>query len=178
MNGTPSKLREWIVKFRMKHGEDPKVIHVTANECDEVANDAICYVPIRDNPHTRLFGIEADVKLWAESVRERQLKVGMCRMEESLFVPKDDWSFRTIPDMLRDRLAMQMEVKLLQDVTELTVTLECDAWATWKRALRLVKWFPIRTRQVKIQGQVLYPYLKVQLPFNRHTVKFTATSVS
>ena len=75
-------------------------------------------------------------------------------------------------DIIKDRLKTEWFYRIYADDTEISHTFECDSWKWLKEKLHVTKWFPIKTKTIKIDGKVLYPKLNIQFPHNTHTVKF------
>jgi len=158
------RIRRWVLDFQTKWGELPKTIPMTPTEVREIEETwASCRQTIQLPPEPpKLFDIETEQTVFAESIRERRLTVPVQQfvteapLESLLTYWRDiDWT-------------RQMWRQVLVDKTEITVCFEWDLLARFKRLLRITRWFPVKHREAKLDCTVLYPYCKVQLPHNRH----------
>lgn len=165
------QLCRWRHKF-LEQMKDPAFVPLTREEFDVVVSSSPPYTRterfIVDSP-PKLFGIDVFSTPFAESMRQRQVDIPVAQVSETVNVATGSWCSETIQDYVQKRLTAY----ICHDTTSLKLTFEWDPLAAFKRKLRITKWFPIKTRTVTIDARVLYPYLKLSLPHNRHRVKFT-----
>jgi len=166
------KMREWCHARYYKSGEKPERVPLTRAEIQEITSDLPyqCFEPTPEQGR-RFMGVDVFETPYAEEIRARTINLDMQPIRESaeidLTFTKEEWS-----NDITDRICRRITTQVATDTTKVSVTLEWDAWAGFKRALRITRWFPIKKRTVEIDGRVLYPYLKVSLPTNRHHVQF------
>lgn len=122
-----------------------------------------------------LYGIPYYISHYGEEKREYQEKsLKSCNftmlkeVDRDYLLPKFDYIFND----LKNQFQLELKAQLLTDDTEISHTFECDPWKWIKEKLHITKWFPIKTKTIKIDGRVLYPKLNIQFPHNTHTVKF------
>lgn len=122
----------------------------------------------------KIFDIDVFETPFGMDMRHRQIDVPVTRIVESTdvsyyheCVTNDD------PD--KCRIHRRLIAHICHDTTEIKLTFEWDCFAKFKRALRITKWWPVKTRTAVIEGRVLYPYLKISLPHNKHHASFKHT---
>lgn len=162
---------KWRFKRIDADGNEPEFVPLSREELHEIKSDFVPMVPTTDR-RNEVFGMEPFLTPFAEEIRVRQ--VAMERVPyiaeytiNELLVTKRDY-----PDEVARHQRCRLEAMVCTDTTHVDVTFEWDIWARWKRWLRLTRWLPVRKRTVRIDGRVLYPYLKVSLPQNRQHVQF------
>jgi len=184
-------VRGWLHRYRVLHGEAPLTVPLTIGEVNEIAGDAygcnMVTFPASPGP-PRFFGVNVEETPFAESMRSRRLEVPLIRIGEAV-------TFEPYVEQVQHERAIQNILVHLEavicchsqavDVTaEIDPALElcqridgCRFWPFKKRCGRLLRWlFPIKKVTVRIRADVLYPYIKVPLPHNRHTVKLRQVS--
>lgn len=162
----------WVNCFRSRNLNPhlPAFLPLTAEEVHEVKRNAIFYSPydaFDPGAPPSIYGMPVHETPFAVEQRDRQLTVPFLRLEESKSISGDFRYWECV-----EHMRMHIVKRVCAETTALKLTFEWDCWAGFKRALRIVRWFPIRTRTVLVDGRVLYPYLKVGLPHNRHSVQF------
>lgn len=169
-----NQLQRWRRKF-LEQGSDPSFVPLTREEFSVAVSDCRPYTRterfIVDAP-PQLFGIDAFETPYAEEMRQRQIDVPVCQISETVDIASSDSYLR---EVIKKNTQHRLTAFICHDTTKLTLTFEWDTLAKFKRKFRLTKWFPVRTRTVTIEGRVLYPYLKVSLPHNKHHVQFNHT---
>lgn len=150
---------------------EPAFLPLTREEVREVTRDAVFYTPPGEvfdhSSPTKIYGMPVHETCFAEEQRARQLTVPFLHLEETSSLSLE-YSVRECVERMR----LHLSQRICAETTTLRVTFEWDPWASVKRALRLTRWFPVSTRTALIDGRVLYPYLKVGLPHNRHYTQF------
>lgn len=178
------QLHHWRCKF-LKKGEDPKFIPMTRDEFQIISTDFGSYTQTERFRSTcepcvaavigqKLFGYDVFDSPFAIEMRARQIDVPLTRIAESTDVSYYH-EYVTSNDPDKCRIKRRLIATLCHDTTNITLTFEWDCFTKFKRTLRITKWFPIKTRTATIEGRVLYPYLKVSLPHNKHHVQFKHT---
>lgn len=165
---TASNIADWIYS-RKKQGMEPKIVPVTREEILDIRTDVLHNLPTKEwfKP-AQIHGVEAWQTPYAPEIRHRTAD-----LENFTFISEqtiDELSIITESrtDVVYGRMVQRLKVDLIQDTTQIDITLEWDHWAKVKKWLKLKP----KTKTVRIDGKVLYPYLKVQLPNNRHNVRF------
>lgn len=166
--------RKYLQMITTHTGDEPAFIPLTREEIeilkDRYVGDEKGYFIGDISP--KMFGLEAQETSYAVLQRQRMLTMPVTRLAE---VDRVDLSFEYVRDVDHEcarYLHRRMVARICTDTTQLLIRLEWDILAKFKRALRITKWFPVKWRTVAIQGTVLYPYLNVTLPHNRHVVQF------
>lgn len=165
------QLHRWRHTFLMQ-GADPAFVPLTREEFSVAVSDCPYYTrteSFRVGAPPKLFDVDVFLSPFAEEIRQRQIDLPVLQLSETARIT--DGYMDTHDKALRHRL----HAFICHDTTKLILTFEWDCWANFKRKFRLTKWFPVRTRTVTIEGRVLYPYLKVSLPHNKHHVQFQHT---
>lgn len=172
------KLLEQIMKWRLNRiqadGKEPEFVPLSRNELLELKSDAPAPMVCPTEPSCNtVFGMEPFLTPFASEMRcraveiERVPLINECEVSEALEFSETRTS---VPGSNIQR--RQLRTMVCADTTKIEITFEWDIWARWKRLMRVTRWFPVKTRTVRIDGRVLYPYLKVSLPQNRHHVQF------
>lgn len=148
---------------------DPAFLPLTREEVEEVKRNAVFYTPPGNSfdpgkPDT-IYGMPLHLTHYAVEQRARQLTVPFLHLQE-VVTPEIVTRFD------HECWVTKFTARICAETTSLKVCFEWDRWASVKRFLRITKWFPIQTRTVLIDGRVLYPFLKVGLPHNRHYTQF------
>lgn len=171
-----AQLHRWRHKF-LEQMKDPAFVPLTREEFDVIVSGFPPYTRterfIVDSP-PKLFGIDVFSTPFAEGMRQRQIDLPVTQISEGHNI--SNWAETVNKEASRDYLNRRLTAHICHDTSMLSLTFEWDSLAKIKRKFRLTKWFPVRTRTVKIEGRVLYPYLKISLPHNRHRVTFTSIS--
>lgn len=163
----------WLAGLNQNSGEQvqPAFLPVTVEEAEEVKRNAVFYTPSCDTfdpgAPTKIYGMPLHQTHYAVEQRARQLTVPFLHLGETSGLSLE-YSVRECVERMR----LHFNARVCAETTQLKATFEWDRWASVKRFLRIVKWFPIKTRTVLIDGRVLYPFLKVGLPHNRHYTQF------
>jgi hypothetical protein len=170
-----NRLMDWGHRRVESSGSEPEFIPLRRDEILTLQSD-MPTKPLRETAQDwrQALGMNLFETPFAEEMRCRQVE-----LERVPFITEFEISELALAvsdrAWLDDATQFQkhrLETLVCSDTTRIEMRFEWDIWARWKRALRLTRWFPIRTRTVTIDGRVLYPYLKVSLPNNRHHVKF------
>lgn len=170
-------LRRWQMVFHRNTGEIPKFMPMSAEELDIIRfppdPEQVGYYtgPIERSPV--LFGVDVFESPFGPEMRTRQVKMPL---EQLCISDKTSIGLNPTIDTHRDLqlniLYRRLSAHVCKDTTKVSVTFEFDPWATFKRKLRLTRWFPVKKRTIEIDGRVLYPYLNITFPLNRHHVTF------
>lgn len=167
---TREKLWRWAQAIQEKYFDAPRDVPITAAERAAIMEEEPMHMllPMCDQS-PKLFGIEAVETPFAPDLRMKRLEVPVRQftVEYSVdvaLVHNSQLSER----VWLGQVIRQMRSHVMCDVTRVELTLEWDAWAWLKRALRLTRWWPVRTVKRTIECNVLYPLCKVQLPWNKH----------
>jgi hypothetical protein len=166
------RIHKWRYQRMDADGETPKFVPLRRDELLEIKSSCGPMVPASEATHNEVFGMGVFESPFAEEMRCRQVEMERVPFIAEVSVDETLATWRTFRDDVDCHLRRQLEAHICTDITAIEVTMEWDIWARWKRWLRLTRWFPVKTRTVKIDGRVLYPYLKVSLPQNRHHVRF------
>lgn len=171
------KLINWSHRMTSKTGTKPEMVPLTRDEMMEVVTSAPQLYPnLSDRGKDEVYGMSPFFTPYASEMRERSVDFPFVRIEESATIVNEAFQIRDIKDELTDTIHRRLTAYICHDDTEIKVTFKFDPWQKWKEKLRLTRWFPVKTRTIVIDGRVLYPYLKVQLPSNRHHVRFAVRS--
>lgn len=161
---------QFVFGFQSNHGEKPGFIPITKVEQMEVARDSIlCSYPLPPGTN-KILGIDIFDTPFAQPMRMRQIDMPLTRLAEcadALYYNAE------ISKELVQGMFYRLNARIVSDISAVAVTFEFDPWAKIKRFLRITKWFPVRQRTVTIDCVVLYPYIKVALPHNKHHVHFS-----
>lgn len=175
-----NEIMKWRVKRMACEGNCPPFVPLTKEEIVEIKSDWQPHSSslVRSNKgRPTIAGMENFETPYAEEIRSRIVLERMPYVSE---IPTEQFALQLEAsqwrDFVMDRQIHGLKAMICADTTHIDVTLEWDIWARWKRWLRLTRWWPVKTRTVRIDGRVLYPYLKVSLPQNRHHVKFAINS--
>lgn len=163
--------------FHRETGDKPAFIPLTAEELGIIRyppdpNEVGYYTgPLLRCPV--LFGTDVFESPFGLQMRDRQVKMPV---EQVCINDKTSIGLNLTVDTHKDEqmnvLYRRLSAHICKDTTKLSVTFEWDMFASFKRALRITRWFPIKKRTVEIDGRVLYPYLNITFPINRHHVTF------
>lgn len=167
------KFYEFVFGMQANTGEKPSFIPITRTEKVELMSQADMVYTVVKPDTNQILGIDAFETPFASAMRIRQLdmslsRIAECAAGEALFHNSEITQRTLVNGMFRI-----LEAKVVSDVSALNVSFEWDPFARIKRLLRITKWFPVKQRTVTIDCRVLYPYIKVQLPHNRHHVQFS-----
>jgi hypothetical protein len=174
---TYEKLIDWLQQYRIKHGEDAKVICCTKQELNELYSTLppACFAVRNDQRFDYFADTEVETTHYAEQMRLRTITIPFAPLQRECRV--SEFAMRVEPYQYRDyaknELVMGIRAHVLCETTHVEVTHEWDYFAWLKRLLRVTKRFPIKSKKVKIDGRVIYPYLKVSLPGDKHVVKLS-----
>lgn len=176
-NSLKEKLYRWLEMFKaMNNGEDPRFLPLTKEEIEVLVDRSSGERGFFTGGSTcRFMGIDAKETSFAVMQRQRMLTMPVAKLRE---VARVDLSFEYVAKVDHEcarYLHRKMVARICTDTTNLFIRLEWDPLAKLKRALRITKWFPVKSRTVAITGTVLYPYLAVTLPHNTHHVQFSVT---
>lgn len=159
---TMQQLRHWYDRFWARHGDPPKTLPVTIEETHELLKDGMSMACLlQPEQVNRLWDAEMQETPLAEQIRARRLDVPVaqymaeCRDDEAM-----------LPEFIVREMYRQVRIRILRDQTQVTVRFEWDIWAPLKRLFKIKP----KTRTAVIDCKVLYPFIKVQLPHNRHTL--------
>lgn len=161
----------WRTKFAHNHGEHPETIPLTPSEITECYMDESpamrCQFMLAPQP--KIYGMGAEENIFAESLRERRLEMPLIKISETAeFRPELEMSQS---QEIGRHLLRRLQTRICSTQTALELTFP-DPWEKLKRKLRITRWFPLKPIKKKVLATVLYPYIKVPLPHNRHSVKF------
>lgn len=173
------KLLEQLYHWRnilLRQAREPAFIPLTREEFQIISTDC--------GPCTRterfmvdvsptVFGIDTFETPFAEDMRHRQIDIPVIQIAEGHNI--SNFAEVVSKDASRDYLHRRLIAHICHDTTEIKLTFEWDILAKFKRKFRLTKWWPVKTRTVILEGRVLYPYLKVSLPRNKHHAQFKHT---
>ena len=156
------KFRLFQKQVWVKFGAAPKIAPWTMDEREEVKQQAdfFCWHKA-DEEASQLYGMNMYATPYADVIRARIV-------EHSVTPPTNE---NLEVDCYLDALKRRLSAKIATDISHVCVTVEYDPWSKIKRALRLTKYFPIKTQSFVIEGTVIYPYLKVNFPSERHHIK-------
>lgn len=172
------RLRHWITTFEALVGERPAVMPMSKEEldilrCPPDLNEVGYYTGARIN-HPHVFGTDVFESPFGAEMRARQVQVPVeqvCVADKSSGLCLN-LTLDTHRDPALDIMHRRLSAHVCKDTTKLSATFEFDPWAPVKRFLRVTRWFPVKTRTIEIDGRVLYPYLNITFPLNRHHVTF------
>lgn len=161
-------IRDWLRNRTRKEGKNPDFIPISREEMDIVMrSEQFVYEKPRNDMNNAIFGTDAFMTPFAEPMRKRQVELlELCKAVEAA-----DPRFIHEEYIAQD-LHRQLRAFVCTDTTNIEVTFDFDPWQRWKQRLRLTRWLPIKRKTIKIDGRVLYPYLNIRLPHNRHHVQF------
>jgi len=170
------QIRQYI--DRLSYDDKPQeTIPLSNIEVDEIVyNHCTHSVDFAVPSKPELFGHEVWKTEFAECIRTNRVE---CKT--SLFVTEraidpfylfESGQLEITKREFGAELFVGLRLNITTDVTQLKITHEWDCWAKLKRLLRVTKWFPIKSKTAVVDCKVLYPYLKINLPHNKHTVKF------
>lgn len=172
MNSWSKTLADYISRFEEKFRCKPKLLPITPCEAKVMMEGAENYYKNADpcSPN-QIFNIEAWQSPWADMARERALKLS----------PNEFWLISTASaplaaysewrDTATESLHCKLAAYIMADITEIKLNVECDALGWLKRKLHIEKWWPVKKQEFTVQGTVLYPFLQVQMPYEKHVVK-------
>lgn len=166
------KLIKWVHQYQYKLGNKPKVIPISEPEAMEIFSDYSTYVDI-SRGKKQFYGIDAEISPWAEMTRARILEIGMERLSMEQRVDESRFRVSEYNSEYNRHLVRQLTTEILTDVTHLDVSFDWDRFAWLKRKVGWIgrRW-PVKRKTVRIEGKVLYPYLKIQAPADTHRVRF------
>lgn len=174
-------VRSWMTALRCQsvYGEEPGFIPLTKEEIRIARDEHNMNVGFRsgDWDNINIYGTPVFDTAYGVEMRRRQLTMPLFRLAEKVDIHPLDLTLHQEMNPETLYLRRRLEAHIVADVTRLDIALEWDIWAKLKRKLRVTKWFPIKHRVVAIDGRVLYPYLTVNLPHNRHHVQFAIVPV-
>lgn len=158
-------------------GNNPKHIPVTKHEFREAINSVsvVGYSSLKPEQLKKpeIFGIPIHETPYGRLAREKIIDNPFVVIEETNEVNLLEVTKMEDNDGYFQRLKLALEAKVMANTTELEVKVNCDPLESIKLKFKwLERWFPIKTQTVKISGLVLYPYLNIDFPANRHSVQF------
>ena len=167
------KINDYINHYKMNMVYPPSISLTRYEIQDVIDNSPVAY----DINKNTIYGIpvtESALAVEKRTYQEKSLKAHNFTIlaENDLFPHDIDMEIREWQDIIKDRLKTEWFYRIYADDTEISHTFECDSWKWLKEKLHVTKWFPIKTKTIKIDGKVLYPKLNIQFPHNTHTVKF------
>lgn len=169
MNNPLDKFYEFMFGMQAKTGDKPAFIPISKVEQLEVAKDAMfCSYPLPPESN-QVLGIDTFDTPFAQPMRTRQIDMPLMRVSECADALYHN--AEVSKEMVRG-MFYRLNAKIVSDTSALDVTFEFDPWVKVKRFLRITKWFPVKQRTVTLDCRVLYPYIKVALPHNKHHVQF------
>lgn len=175
-----SKIKDFIYHCK-RCGQEIGFIPVTRADVIAVASEGTLERPKFGEPKpNKIFGLEVWKTEYALAIMERikTIDLPVCRYSEAATLDLSNCQISKHEDLVIGQLRYQMEHHICADDTHLIVTFECDPWAALKKRW---KWFgrrwPVKQTHVKVDGKVLYPYLNVTFPLNRHTVKWRVATI-
>ena len=173
-NGQPveTTLFRFIHAFQSQWGSEPTVVAITRAEQLELYRSRVqCFNASR--PMVSFYDHELFVSEYAQEMRKVQLQIAPV---QSSLTTHLECEYATSQEFAYQTLTRHLRSFVLTDTTSLSVVIECDPFSKLKR--KLSKWFPSLAGKLKpttktfiIDGRILYPHLKVQMPNNPHTVK-------
>lgn len=178
MTSLLQKLRRWVTTIRCHTGEEPAFMPLSREELFVIENPVDIHEIglFTGSPHRRpaVFNLDTFDSPFAPEMRDMQVRMPI---EEVCVADRvSEVTLNVKLETHRDPMLNEMHRRLVayvcKDTTNLSVSFEFDPWAKFKLALRLTRWFPIRRKRVDISGRVLYPYLNITFPMNRHHVTF------
>lgn len=117
-------------------------------------------------------GMDIEKTDFAECIRASRIQMPIIRLTESVEFDPHLEAIAGQPEIF-GRLFRRLDAFVLGENSKLEFQIEADPWSKVKRWLRLTRWFPVLKVTVHVDCKVLYPFIKVTLPHNRHTVKFS-----
>lgn len=171
-----SKLQEiikWIHLYQMKLGVKPKSIPISKAEINEIISDCPPYVCELERNRNQIYGIDVEVSPWAEMTRQKIPEIGVERLSMDQRIDESRFRISEYKSEYTSHLVRRLTAEILADVTHLDVSFDWDYLAWIKRKVGWIgrKW-PVKQKTVRIEGKVLYPYLKIQAPADTHRVRF------
>jgi hypothetical protein len=178
MKELSTELRNFSIKITSKTGERPKHIPISDIEMDKLFTEHPCLRPWEEgNSQGEIYGSSMWKTPYSREIRTKAcepVNLSMSRYIEEVKTTEQMMENLNL-EVIKEHLKYAIIANVATDTTEVKIELEfeCDPWAKIKSKLRLTKWFPVKKvkKTVVIDGRVLYPYLNVQFPQNRHTVK-------
>lgn len=167
------RIIEFIHKARQK-GQEIGFIPLSRVEMADIQREATHCSRVHTEETLQIFGHNTWDTPYGDEIRDRcnSIDLPVILFEESATVDKAAYRFTETFDA-QGYLRARLDRHIATDDTEISVEVYCDPWRAIKERFKWIsrRW-PVRTQTVKIDGRVLYPYLTVQFPYNRHTVKW------
>ena len=168
-------IRRWINGRYARIGHPPAFVPISRSEMCEIQTDAPIYQftpkPESEN-RVEIAGVKGFITEYAAEMRVRTIDLQvepfteLSKFDDSLCIYEDR------RDKFDGMMLRSFKTSICTDTTKIRVTIEWDILAWLKRKLRVTRWFPVNMRTIENDGRVLYPYLKISLPTNRHHVQF------
>lgn len=167
-----SDLYQWVAKMQCDNRE-PAFVPLSRDEIVSIYSSADAYVKADPRPtRDRVMGIDVFTTPFAEEMRQRQVEMSMIQLAESVEIDTTAFRMESHQNHITGNMIRRLSARICCDTTKIMVTMEWDSIAWLKRKTGLSKWWKVKQRTVEIEGRVLYPYLKLSLPANRHHVTF------
>lgn len=166
-----SEIRDFYFRYRAAFFEPPKFISISRDEQTQLHKEVNLPYSPPPSELCRFMDSELEITPYAPEMRQRRLELERACSYMTEIAGKSCLTKQN-RQMVIDNMGRTLEAYILKDTTFLLVDVEHDPWAWFKRKLRLTRWLPIKTKIIRLEGKVLYPWLNIQLPLNRHTVKF------
>lgn len=164
---------KWLRLYEMKFGKHPKVIPISAPERMDIVSDYLPYIHNLDYGKDQLLGIDIETFPWAELTRQRILDIGIERLSLDQKMDQSKFTFSQYNNEWNSNLIKRLTTEILTDVTHLDVSFDWDRLAWLKRKVKWIGYrWAVKRKTVRIEGKVLYPYLKIQAPADTHRVRF------
>lgn len=170
---TLSKIVKWIQEYEIKFGRRPKMVPISAPEILEISDDSFPQVRDLACSGNQICGIDTETSYWAEMTRQKILEIGVERLSIEQRIDENRFNIEQSRNPVSGFLHRRLTAEILTDVTHLDVSFDWDRLAWLKRKVEWIgrKW-PVKRKTVRIEGKVLYPYLKIQAPADTHRVRF------
>lgn len=174
--GNPlEKFYKFVFSVLERSGDKPEFIPVTVDEMVDVATHSVTNFPVvSPSQCNQVIGVDAFITPFAEPMRNRQVSMPLTRISEhaSIDCLYQNLEHSSERNYITNSIVHRLTASIVSDVSALKVNFEWDCFSWLKRTLRVTRWFPIKSKTVMIDCRVLYPYIKVTLPHNRHHVAF------
>lgn len=170
---TTEKIRMWFYDCRAKFNQDPATVPISRPEMMEIITDFHPRMRQTGYGRNQIFGIDTEETPWAEEMRQNILDFGVERFALDQRIDERQFRIQEHMDHVRLQMIKRLTAYILTDITHLDVSFDWDRLAWLKRKVSWIgrKW-PVKRKTVRIEGKVLYPYLKIQAPADTHRVRF------
>ena len=174
MSDTLRVLQKYLAAYFCKFNAYPKVISITPSEAEDLGFHPQFQIPITPSPVAEVYGSQVWESPYADLQRIKTLTFSTMTLQVERITKAgcDCLLEKAVISDMKNEMRYLLRGHVLSDTTSLTLKLEWDSMAGLKRLLHVTKWFPVKHKEYTIQGRVLYPFLKVQLPNHVHTVQF------